>query len=152
SIAWSRIFPQGDEGEPNEAGSHVYENVFKELKKHNIEPIVPITHFDMPIHLNTEYSGWTNRKDVGFYENLVRALFTRYKGLVRYWITFNEINIILHLPFMGAGLTFEPGENEKQAKYSAIHHELIASASATKIAHEIDPAIQVGSMLAAGTF
>ena len=152
SIAWSRIFPKGDEAEPNEAGLQFYENVFKELKKHNIEPLVTITHFDMPIHLIKEYGGWKNRKVVGFYENLVRALFKRYKGLVRYWITFNEINIILHLPFMGAGLTFEPGENEKQAKYSAIHHELIASASATKIAHEIDPAIKVGSMLAAGTF
>lgn len=152
SIAWSRIFPKGDEAEPNEAGLQFYENVFKELKKHNIEPLVTITHFDMPIHLIKEYGGWKNRQVVDFYGNLVRALFTRYKGLVRYWITFNEINIILHLPFMGAGLTFEAGENEKQAKYSAIHHELLASALATKIAHEIDPDIRIGSMLAAGTF
>lgn len=152
SIAWSRIFPMGDEAEPNEEGLKFYENVFKELKKHNIEPLVTITHFDMPIHLIKEYGGWKNRQVVDFYANLVRALFTRYKGLVRYWITFNEINIILHLPFMGAGLTFEPGENEKQAKYSAIHHELVASALATKIAREIDPNIRVGSMLAAGTF
>lgn len=152
SIAWSRIFPKGDEAEPNEAGLQFYENVFKELKKHNIEPLVTITHFDMPIHLIKEYGGWKNRQVVDFYGNLVRALFTRYKGLVRYWITFNEINIILHLPFMGAGLTFEADENEKQAKYSAIHHELLASALATKIAHEIDPDIRIGSMLAAGTF
>lgn len=152
SIAWSRIFPKGDEAEPNEEGLKFYENVFKELKKHNIEPLVTITHFDMPIHLIKEYGGWKNRQVVDFYGNLARTLFTRYKGLVRYWITFNEINIILHLPFTGAGLNFESGENEEQAKYVAIHHELIASALATKIAHEVDPDIKVGSMLAAGMF
>ena len=152
SIAWSRIFPNGDEAEPNEEGLKFYEDVFKELKKYGIEPMVTITHFDMPIHLIKEYGGWKNRKLVDFYEKLVTVLFTRYKGLVKYWITFNEINVILHWPFMGAGLNFEAGEDEKQAKYAAIHHELVASALATKIAHEIDPEFMVGSMLAAGIF
>ena len=104
SIAWTRIFPNGDENEPNEEGLQFYENVFKELRKHDIEPLVTITHFDMPIHLIEEYGGWRNRELVGFYEKLVRVLFTRYKDLVKYWITFNEINMIMHLPFMGAGL------------------------------------------------
>src|SRR5699024_7926555 len=152
SIAWSRIFPKGDEAEPNEEGLKFYENIFKECKKYGIEPLVTITHFDIPMHLVKEYGGWRNRKMIGFYENLCNAIFRRYKGLVKYWLTFNEINIIMHLPFMGAGLYFEEGENEEQVQYQAIHHELIASAMATKIAHEVDPENQVGCMLAAGKF
>lgn len=150
SIAWSRIFPNGDEEEPNEAGLLFYENLFKECHKYGIEPLVTITHFDCPIHLITEYGGWKNRKLIDFYKNLVTVLFTRYKGLVKYWITFNEINMILHLPFMGAGLIFEEGENELFSKYQAAHHELVASAETTRIAHEIDPENKVGCMLAAG--
>jgi len=104
------------------------------------------------MHLVTEYGSWRSRKLIGFYEKLCRVLFTRYKGLVRYWITFNEINIILHVPFMGAGICFEEGENQEQVKYQAAHHELVASALATKIAHEVDPENKVGCMLAAGNY
>ena len=150
SIAWSRIFPKGDETEPNEEGLQFYENVFRECRKYGIEPLVTITHFDCPIHLIEAYGGWRNRKLIEFYKRLVTVLFTRYKGLVKYWLTFNEINMILHLPFMGAGLLFEPGENETQIKYLAAHHELVASAEAVRIAHEIDPENKVGCMLAAG--
>ncbi|MCD8190557.1 MAG: 6-phospho-beta-glucosidase [Clostridiales bacterium] len=150
SIAWTRIFPNGDELEPNEEGLAFYEDLFRECRKYHIEPLVTITHFDCPIHLIEKYGGWKNPKLVEFYKRLVTVLFTRFKGLVRYWLTFNEINMILHLPFMGAGLVFEPGENETQTKYLAAHHELIASAWATKIAHEIDPENKVGCMLAAG--
>lgn len=152
SIAWSRIFPKGDEKEPNEEGLAFYEEMFKECRKYGIEPLVTITHFDCPMHLVKEYGAWRSRELVGFYENLCRTLFTRYKGLVKYWLTFNEINMILHAPFMGAGLYFEPGENEEQVKYQAAHHELVASAIATKIAHEVDPENQVGCMLAAGNY
>ena len=152
SLAWTRIFPNGDEDEPNEAGLAFYEDVFRECRAHNIEPLVTITHFDLPIHLIKEYGGWRSRKLIDFYKHLARTLFTRYKGLVRYWLTFNEINMILHLPFMGAGLVFEEGENREQAKYLAAHNELVASAWATKIAHEIDPDVKVGCMLAAGSY
>ena len=123
SIAWSRIFPKGDELEPNEAGLQFYEDLFKECHKYGIEPLVTITHFDCPMHLITEYGGWRSRKMLEYYERLCRTLFTRYKGLVNYWLTFNEINMILHAPFMGAGLCFEEGENEEQVKYQAAHHE-----------------------------
>lgn len=150
SIAWTRIFPKGDEEEPNEKGLQFYENIFKELKKHDIEPLVTITHFDCPMHLINEYGGWRNRKLVEFYGRLARVLFTRYKGLVKYWLTFNEINIILHAPFMGAGLVIQEGEDADKVKYQAIHHELVASALATKIAREVDPDIMIGCMLAAG--
>ncbi|MFC4652079.1 6-phospho-beta-glucosidase [Lactococcus nasutitermitis] len=152
SLAWTRIFPNGDENEPNEAGLAFYEEIFKECQRLGIEPLVTITHFDCPIHLIKEYGGWRNRKMVDFYENLVRTIFTRYKGLVHYWLTFNEINMLLHAPFMGAGIVFEEGENKEQVKYIAAHHELLASALATKIAHEIDPENKIGCMLAAGDF
>lgn len=151
SIAWTRIFPKGDESEPNEAGLKFYEDLFKECHKYGIEPLVTITHFDCPIHLIKEYGGWKNSKLIYFYKNLVTVLFTRYKGLVKYWLTFNEINMILHMPFMGAGLVIEADENEEQVKYLAAHHELVASAWATKIAHEIDPENKIGCMLAAGS-
>ncbi|EOH94588.1 6-phospho-beta-glucosidase [Enterococcus haemoperoxidus ATCC BAA-382] len=151
SIAWSRIFPLGDETEPNEEGLKFYEDLFKECRKHNIEPLVTITHFDCPMHLVEKYGAWRSRELVGFYENLCNVIFNRYKGLVKYWLTFNEINMILHAPFMGAGLYFEEGENKEQVKYQAAHHELLASAIATKIAHEVDPENKVGCMLAAGT-
>lgn len=152
SIAWTRIFPMGDEAEPNEEGLQFYENLFKECHKYGIEPLVTITHFDCPMHLIEQYGGWRSRKMIGFYENLCKAIFNRYKGLVKYWLTFNEINMILHAPFMGAGLYFEEGENEEQVKYQAAHHELVASAIATRIAHEVDPENQVGCMLAAGHY
>lgn len=152
SIGWSRIFPNGDESEPNEEGLKFYEDVFRECHKYGIEPLVTITHFDCPMHLITEYGGWKNPKLIELYKNLVTVLFTRYKGLVKYWLTFNEINMILHLPFMGAGLMFEEGEDETKAKYLSAHHELLASAWATKIAHEIDPENKIGCMLAAGEY
>lgn len=152
SIGWSRIFPKGDEEEPNEEGLAFYEEVFRECRKYGIEPLVTITHFDCPMHLIQKYGGWKNRLLIEFYKKLVTTLFTRYKGLVKYWITFNEINMILHLPFMGAGLQFEDGEDQEQAKYLSAHHELVASAWATKIAHEIDPENKVGCMMAAGNY
>lgn len=152
SIAWTRIFPNGDELEPNEEGLKFYEDLFKECHKYGIEPLVTITHFDCPIHLIKEYGGWRNRKLIEFYQRLVTVLFTRYKGLVKYWLTFNEINMILHAPFIGGGIVFEDGDNEEQIKYTAAHNQLVASAYATKIAHEIDPENKVGCMLAAGNY
>jgi len=151
SIAWSRIFPNGDEEQPNEEGIRFYEEVFKECQKYNMKPLVTICHFDCPIHLIKEYGGWRNRKVIDFYLNLCKVLFTRFKDYVTYWLTFNEINMILHAPFMGAGLYFEEGENEEKIKYQAAHHELVASALATKLAHEINPQNKVGCMLAAGS-
>lgn len=152
SIAWTRIFPNGDEERPNEAGLKFYEDLFKTCRSYGIEPLVTITHFDCPIHLIEEYGGWRNRKLIEFYKRLVTVLFSRYKGLVKYWLTFNEINMILHLPFMGAGLVFEDGEDKQVIEYQAAHHELVASAWATKIAHQIDPKMKIGCMLAAGSY
>lgn len=150
SIAWARIFPTGEEREPNEAGLKFYENVFDELLKYGIEPVVTIDHFDVPLHLSEKYGAWRSREMVDFFVKYATTLFTRYKGKVKYWMTFNEINILMHLPFMGAGLHFKEGDNPKAIQYQAAHHLLVASALATKVAHEIDPQNQVGCMLAAG--
>jgi len=152
SIGWTRIFPNGDELEPNEEGLKFYEELFKECHKYGIEPLVTITHFDCPIHLIKAYGGWRNRQLIEFYQRLVTVLFTRFKGLVKYWLTFNEINMILHAPFIGGGIVFEAGDNEEQIKFTAAHNQLVASAYATKIAHEIDPENKVGCMLAAGNY
>lgn len=151
SISWTRIFPTGEEDTPNEAGLKFYENLIDELLKYNIQPVVTICHFDVPINLVEKYGSWKSRKLVDFYLNLCKVLFTKFKNKVKYWMTFNEINMLLHLPFMGAGILFEEGENKEQVKYQAAHNELIASALATKLAKEINPEFQIGCMLAAGT-
>ncbi|WP_297637688.1 6-phospho-beta-glucosidase [uncultured Clostridium sp.] len=150
SISWARIFPNGDETEPNEEGLKFYEELFDECLKYGIEPLVTICHFDMPMNLVTKYGAWRNRKLIDFYLNYCKAIFTRYKDKVKYWLTFNEINMILHMPFMGAGLTIEDGENAEEVKYTAAHHELVASAMATKFAKEINKDFKIGCMLAAG--
>ncbi|AVX37376.1 MULTISPECIES: 6-phospho-beta-glucosidase [Yersinia] len=152
SIAWSRIYPNGDEMTPNAEGIAFYRDLFSECKKHNIEPLVTLCHFDVPMHLVTEYGSWRNRKMVAFFTRYARTCFEAFDGLVKYWLTFNEINILLHSPFSGAGLVFEPNENQEQVKYQAAHHELLASALATKIAHEVNANNQVGCMLAGGNF
>ncbi|PWW43886.1 MULTISPECIES: 6-phospho-beta-glucosidase [Paenibacillus] len=150
SIAWARIFPNGDDAEPNEAGLQFYDDVFDELLKYNIEPVVTICHFDVPVHLVETYGGWKNRKMIGFFETYAKTLFNRYKDKVKYWMTFNEINMLLHLPYIGAGIVLQEGENKEQVLYQAAHHELVASALAVKACHEIIPGAQIGCMLAAG--
>lgn len=152
SFSWSRIFPTGQEEKPNEEGLLFYENFIDELLKYNIEPVVTICHFDVPLALEEQYGSWKSRSMIDCYLRYCDAIFRRFRGKVKYWITFNEINMLLHLPFMGAGIRFTEGENQDKIKYQAAHHELIASALAVKLAHEIDPDCTVGCMLAAGNF
>lgn len=149
SIAWSRIFPNGDDAEPNEAGLQFYDDLFDELAKYDIEPLVTLSHYETPLHLSKEYDGWTSRELIGFYENYVRTVFERYQDKVKYWLTFNEINSVLGAPFMSGGIMTSPDELSQQNLYQAIHHELIASASATKIAREINPDFEIGCMVIA---
>lgn len=150
SLSWSRIFPTGEEEEPNEAGLRFYEEYIDELRKYNIEPIVTLCHFDALLALVERYGSWRSRKMISCYLRYCQAVFHRFKNKVRYWITFNEINMLMHLPFMGAGIRFAEGENQEQVKYQAAHNELVASALATKLAREINPECQIGCMLAAG--
>lgn len=152
SISWTRIFPNGDEAQPNEAGLAFYERVFKTCQKYGIEPLVTISHFDVPVGLIKKCGGWKSRTMIDYYVHFCATLFTRYEKYVTYWITFNEINMLLHLPFMGAGLLFADGEDAEQVKYQAAHYELVASASVTRLAKKINPKNQIGCMLAGGAF
>ena len=152
SIAWSRIYPNGDDACPNEEGLQFYENVFRECLSHGIQPLVTITHYDIPMHLVTAYGGWRNRKLIGLYKRLVTTLFCRYKDLVKYWLTFNEINVMTSACFMAAGLLFQPGEDRYPIICDAVHHVLVASAWAVKLCHELIPDAQVGCMLNAGIY
>lgn len=147
SIAWSRIFPNGDETEPNEKGLQFYDDLFDECHKYGIEPLVTLSHYETPLHLSREYDGWVNRKMIGFYERYVRTVFERYKEKVRYWLTFNEINSILHAPFLSGGIYTPAEQLSEQDLYQAIHHEFVASALATKIGHEIMPEAKIGCMV-----
>ncbi len=148
SIAWSRIFPKGDETEPNEEGLKFYDNVFDELNKYGIEPLVTLSHYEFPIHLVTEYGGWKNRKVIDFFVNYAETVFKRYKDKVKYWLTFNEINILGMTGYLSGGLLFEDGKLNLQEMYQAVHHQFVASSLATKIGHEINPDFQIGCMLA----
>ncbi|MEX5257913.1 glycoside hydrolase family 1 protein [Kocuria arenosa] len=149
SIAWSRIFPNGDEETPNEEGLAFYDRVLDELEKHGIEPLVTISHYETPLHLARTYGGWTSREMIGFYENYCRALFERYGKRVKYWLTFNEINSVLHFPLMSGGILTRKDQLSPQDLYQAVHHELVASARATRLAREIMPGAQVGCMILA---
>jgi len=147
SIAWSRIFPNGDDAEPNEEGLAFYDRVLDELEKHGIEPLVTISHYETPLHLAETYDGWTSRELIGFYERYARTLFERYGSRVKYWLTFNEINSLLHAPFMSGGINTPQDELTDAQLYQAMHHELVASARATRIAREVAPGAQVGCMV-----
>ncbi|NQP61476.1 6-phospho-beta-glucosidase [Streptococcus suis] len=148
SIAWSRIFPKGDELEPNEEGLAFYDAVFDELNKYGIEPLVTLSHYEFPLHLALEYGGWKNRKVIEFFVRYAETVFKRYQGKVKYWLTFNEINILGMVGYLSGGLLFEDGKNNLEAMYQAVHNQFIASSLATKAAHEIDPENKVGCMLA----
>jgi len=144
SIAWTRIFPNGDELEPNEEGLAYYDKIFDELAKHDMQPFVTLSHYEMPYALVENYGGWGSRELITFFERYARTVFERYKNKVKLWLTFNEINMSLHAPFTGVGLQEEASE---QAIYQAIHHQLIANAKAVKLCHEIIPDAKIGNML-----
>lgn len=153
SIAWSRIFPNGDYDQPNEEGLQFYDDLFDELLKYNIEPVVTLSHFEMPYHLVKTYGGFRNRKLIDFFVTYAETVMKRYKHKVKYWMTFNEINNQsdtthdLHI-FTNSGILFQEGENREETMYQAALYELIASAKVVKLGHEINPEFQIGCMMA----
>lgn len=149
SISWPRIFPQGDEVEPNEEGLKFYDELFAECRKYGMELLVTMNHFDTPLGLFKKYGGWKDRKLIEYFTRYCRVILERYQHQVKYWLTFNEINMILHVPFFG-GVDISNEQHPEQVKYQAIHHQLVASSLATKIAHEINPNLMIGCMIAAG--
>lgn len=149
SIAWSRIFPTGEDATPNEAGLQFYEDLFRELRRHNIEPLVTLSHYEMPLALSEKYNGWVHRNVVDAFVRFSKVCFERYQDLVRYWLTFNEIDSIHRHPFTTAGIREEksaPGK-ARQDIYQGLHHQFVASALVTRDCHTIIPGSQVGCML-----
>lgn len=153
SIAWSRIFPNGDDVEPNEAGLQFYDDLFDELLKYDIEPVVTLSHFEIPYHLYKEYGGFRNRKLIDFFVKYAQVVMDRYQDKVKYWMTFNEINNQadgyrdLHA-FTNSAIIFEEGDNKAEVIYQASLNELIASAKVIKLGHEINPEFKMGCMMA----
>ncbi|ATH74273.1 6-phospho-beta-glucosidase BglA [Bacillus altitudinis] len=152
SIGWSRIFPKGDEEEPNEAGLQFYDDVFNELIKHGIEPVITLSHFEMPLHLAREYGGFRSRKVAEYFAKFAEVCFNRYKDKVTYWMTFNEINNKMDVNnplflWTNSGVSVKEGENAKEVMYQAGHHELLASAWAVAKGKEINPSFQIGAMV-----
>lgn len=154
SISWSRIFPRGDEKQPNEKGLAFYDKLFDAIIARGMEPIVTISHYETPLALVAEYGGWTNRKLIGFYENYVKTILTRYKSKVKYWMTFNEINNTFRMPFVACGIASMNPENPERPVdditekdlYQAAHHIFVAHALSVKWCHEIDPSAKMGAM------
>ncbi|MFR3371597.1 MAG: family 1 glycosylhydrolase, partial [Clostridioides difficile] len=140
SISWSRIFPNGIEEEPNKKGLDFYRDVFEELKKYNIETLVTSSHYDTPIYLEEELDGWKNRKLISLFDRYTEVLFNEYKGLVKYWLTFNEINSLLMFKDFIPNMSKEDIANN----YQALHNQFVASARAVQRAHSIDPEYKVG--------
>lgn len=144
SIAWPRIYPDLESDTPNEEGLKFYDDVFDELLKYGIEPLVTLSHFEIPIDLVIKYGGWKNRAAVDLFVKYTTTVLKRYKGKVKYWLTFNEINMMEHVQSMTIGVL----ESNPQAKADAALYQFIASALTVKAAHEISEDNQVGMMLA----
>lgn len=154
SVAWSRIFPNGYDDEPNAAGLEYYDDVIDRLLKANIQPIITLSHYEMPYALVKEYGGWADRRCIGCFVKYCEVLFRRYKGKITMWMTFNEINAVLINPFNAAGLYLNNGKVDhesmnldEEVKYQAAHHQFVASAIAVKLAHTIDEHNKVGCMI-----
>lgn len=153
SIAWTRIFPNGDEAEPNEEGLKFYDDMFDECHKYGIEPVITLSHFEMPLHLVKEYGGFRSRKCIDFFVRFATVCFERYKDKVTYWMTFNEINNQANFNeelsiYGNSGIVYKEGDNKEEVMYQASHYELVASALAVKAGHEINPNFKIGCMIA----
>ena len=143
SIAWTRIYPTGEEKEPNEEGLQFYDNVFDECKKYGIEPLVTLSHYESPLYLTNQYNGWADRHLIELFKKYARTVFTRYKDKVKYWLTFNEINVAnltignyLVLGIRNEGTRdYTSQVDDPQIRYQALHNQLVAGAWATIIGH-----------------
>lgn len=158
SIAWGRIYPNGDEETPNEAGLKFYDDLFDEMRKLGMEPVITLSHYETPLHLLTEYGGWASRKMLIFWERYIRTVFERYKGKVKYWMTFNEVNNMYRRPVISGGLldihpadTTKPLVVTEHDRWQAYCNLLVANAMTVKMGHEINPDYQIGCMLSSSS-
>ena len=147
SINWARIFPNGDDAEPNEAGLRFYDELFDEMLRRGMQPLVTLSHYETPLHLVEAYGSWRSRKLIDYFLRYCETVFRRYKDKVKYWLTFNEINNMRRMPGAAGGIFFAEGENHQQAVYQASHHMFVANSLAVKLCHEIIPDAKIGCML-----
>ncbi len=149
SIQWTRIYPTGLEEEPNEKGLQFYENLFRSMKQRGIEPLVTLHHYEMPLYLANHYDGWYRREVIDLFIKFCKTVFARYKGLVKYWLTFNEIDSVFRHPFTTIGIVTDryPQEKLEEIIYQCVHNQFVASALATKYLHQMIPGAQMGCML-----
>ncbi|MCI5723964.1 MAG: glycoside hydrolase family 1 protein [Erysipelotrichaceae bacterium] len=146
SINWARIFPNGDDELPNEEGLKFYDDLIDTMLANGLEPLITLSHYEMPLNLATKYNGWYSRELVDFFVKYAKVVFNRYKGKVKKWILVNQINLIIHESFNHLGIAEDKVDNLLEAKYQGVHNEMVACAIATKLAHEIDPENQIGMM------
>lgn len=148
SIAWSRIYPTGFESVPNEAGLQFYDRVIDECLTHHIQPLITLSHYEMPLELCRQLDGFRSRETIEHFVRYAKTVISRYHDRVKYWLTFNEINVTLISPLMGAGVMTQKSQLTAQDKYQTAHHQLVASALITQFAHELDPTLKIGCMTA----
>lgn len=148
SISWARVFPNGDDDKPNEAALAFYDDLIDTCIAFHMKPLITISHFDMPIVLIQKYGGWYNRKLIDLYVHYCEVLFHRYKGRVTYWVPFNEINMSVKAGAKTLGILHDGQNNYEEMLFQGLHHQFVAAAKAAKLAHEIDPNNQIGSMVA----
>ncbi len=146
SINWARIYPNGDDEVPNEEGLAYYDHLIDEMIRNGLEPMITLSHYEMPLNLALKYKGWYSRVVIDFFVRYCETCFRRYQGKVRKWIVVNQINLIIHESFNHLGIASDKVDNVLEAKYQGVHNEMVACAKATRIAHEIDPENQVGMM------
>lgn len=155
SIAWGRIFPNGDELEPNEAGLEFYDRLIDKMIELKMEPVITLSHYETPLHLLTEYGGWSNHQLIEFWNRYVTTVFKRYQGKVKYWLTFNEVNNLMRNPLVAGGLlSLDPSDKNdpigsitEKEKWQGYYNICVANAWTVKLCHEIDPQAKVGCML-----
>lgn len=150
SINWARIFPNGDDAIPNELGLKFYDDLIDEILKNGMEPMITISHYEMPLSLTSNYKGWYSREVIDFFVKYCEVLFDRYAGKVKYWIIVNQINLIGHESFNHLGVAEDLVDDLQSAKYQAVHNEMVACARATAYAHKNHPEMEIGMMLCGG--
>ena len=152
SIDWSRVFPQGDELEPNEAELENNKKMIDKIREVGMEPIITMLHYETPIHLTLEYGGWANKKIIEMFVRYGKTLLDRFGKKVKYWIVINQINMIQVEPFLSLGICKDQYENEEEAQYQGVHNQMVASALIQKYAKSLNlPDLQIGTMVADGT-
>lgn len=146
SINWARIFPNGDDEEPNEEGLKFYDSLIDEIIANGMQPIITVSHYEMPLNLTMKYTGWYSRELIDFFVKYCQTLFDRFAGRVKYWILVNQINLIIHESFNHLGIAKDKVENLLEAKYKGVHNEMVACAKATQYARQHLKDAMIGMM------